>query len=187
MLAANGPGPKLAARAAEVLKEHFELDGLVSIGFCGALAPELKPCDVLVATSLVAAAHAVSVPRSHSCQRPPATLLSTDQVAATAESKRTLHTQTQADAVEMEAAGLAPLAAGWHIPFYAVKAVTDTAAESFPLDFNRLRDAQGRFSRGKIIAAALHKPVAFPALMKLNRRCKHAAEALGDFIADARF
>ena len=36
--------------------------------------------------------------------------------------------------------------------------VTDTADESLPLDFNRMRDADGRFSRAKIVAAALRRP-----------------------------
>jgi len=88
----------------------------------------------------------------------------------------------------MEAAAVAERARQWNIPFYCIRVVTDTAWESFPLDFNRMRDASGRFSRSKIIAAACRKPVAvFPELMKLDRRCKDAAEALGDFIAGCRF
>ena len=75
-----------------------------------------------------------------------------------------------------------------NLPFYAVRVVTDTYAESFPLDFNTVRTATGRFSRTRILAAALRKPVAvLPELMKLNQRTKRAAQALGDFLADARF
>jgi len=187
VLAANGPGPKLAARAAEVIKEHQELEGLVSIGFCGALSPALRACDVFVADELHDVAHAPSVARSQSCQRTTGKLLSIDRVATTAEEKRTLFEQTHAGAIEMEAAGLAAKAHQWKIPFYAVKIVTDTASETFPLDFNRLRNPEGRFSRAKIMAAALRRPSAFPALLKLNRRCNLAAQTLGDFLADARF
>ena len=122
-------------------------------------------------------AHALSVPRSHSCERPPSKLLSIDRVATTSESKRAFHTQTGADAIEMEAAGLLKKAVEWQIPMYAIKAVTDTSSETFPLDFNRLRDRQGRFSRGKIVAAAVRHPAAFPALSHLNRRCNLASQA----------
>jgi adenosylhomocysteine nucleosidase len=184
VLAANGPGPKLAARAAEVIKEHQELEGLVSIGFCGALSPALSACDVFVADELHDVALALSVPR---CECQPGKMLSIDRVATTAEEKRTLFEQTHAGAIEMEAAGLAAKAKQWNIPYYAVKVVTDTAAETFPLDFNRLRDREGRFSRAKIMAAALSRPSVFPALLNLNRRCKLAAQTLGDFLADARF
>lgn len=184
ILAANGPGPKLAARAAEVIKEHYDLEGLVSIGFCGALNPALSACDIFVANELHDVAQALSVPRS---ERRPGKLLSIDRVATTAQEKRTLFGQTHADAIEMEAAGLAAKAHQWNIPFYAVKVVTDTASETFALDFNRLRDAEGRFSRSKILAAALRRPSAFPALLNLNRRCNQASQALGDFLAGTRF
>ena len=193
-MAANGPGPNLAASAAKAIKERHELEGLASIGFCGALSPGLHAGDVLLAASLLNGnvgqadvAYALSVPRSHSCERQPVTLLSIDQVAHTADSKHNLHLQTQADAIEMEASGLAPLARQWQIPFYAIKVVTDTVSESFPLDFNHLRTPEGRFSRSKIIAAALRRPSAIPALINLNRRCTQAATILGDFLADASF
>lgn len=191
VLAANGPGPKLAAKAAETIKEHDDLEGLVSIGFCGALNPALKPCDIVVAASLLAgeqdASHALSVPRSHSSERQAAKLLSIDHVASTAEEKRSLLGQTHADAIEMEAAALAAKAQQWNIPCYAIKVVTDTSSETFPLDFNRLRDQEGRFSRSKILADALRHPSAFPALLNLNRRCNLAARTLGDFLAGTRF
>lgn len=184
ILAANGPGPKLAARAAEVIKEHRELEGLVSIGFCGALNPALNACDIFVANQLHGLPQVLSIPR---CEREPGKLLSIDRVAATAEEKRTLFDQTHAAAIEMEAAALATKAHLWNIPFYAIKVVTDTASETFPLDFNRLRDPEGRFSRPKILAAALRRPSAFPALLNLNQRCKQASQALGDFLAGTRF
>ena len=100
VLAANGPGPKLAARAAGVVKEYCELEGLVSIGFCGALDPQLQLGDIFVATSLVNVAHALSVPRSHSCERL-GRLLSIDQVATSAEAKQSFYNQTHAAAIEM--------------------------------------------------------------------------------------
>ena len=75
----------------------------------------------------------------------------------------------------------------YNLPFYCIRVVTDASTESFPLDFNLLRDANGRFSRTKILAAAFRRPTAFPALIKLNNRCKGAAQALGDFIVDTQF
>ena len=189
VLAANGPGPKLAARAAEVVKEHYVLEGMISMGFCGGLSFNLKPCDIFVGIGIAGLVHALSVPRSHSCERThTGTLLSIDRVATTAQEKRELREKTQADAIDMEAGALAAQAAGWNIPCYVIKVVTDTASESFPLDFNRLRDPEGRFNRDKIIAAALSRPASrLPALLHLNKRSKLASEALGDFIASTRF
>ena len=90
--------------------------------------------------------------------------------------------------MEMEAAAVGARAKQYNIPFYAVRVVTDACDEDFPLDFNRMRCDDGRFSRTRILAAALRRPrVVFPELMKLNKRTKRAAQALGDFLADARF
>jgi adenosylhomocysteine nucleosidase len=190
VMAANGPGQKLAGQAADAIQEHCNLEGLVSIGFCGALNPSLQPCDIVLAGTIVAeagVARAVSMPRSHSCERDPVKLWSSDHVASTAQEKSSLHVRHSADAIDMEAAALAVRAEKWQIPFYAIKVVTDTASESFPLDFNRLRTPEGRFSYSKIIAATLIRPRAIPALIHLNRRCTQASQILGDFLADASF
>jgi adenosylhomocysteine nucleosidase len=211
VLVANGPGPKLAGLATEIARKHQELKGLVSIGFCGALSPALEPCDIFVAKEVMGVAHALSVPRwpgassravliagtrppvldarrQHSCERVKSgKLLSVDRVVSTAAEKADLR-QTGADAVEMEAAAVALKAAESNIPFYCIRVVTDTSAETFPLDFNRMRDADGRFSRTRIMAAALRRPGSvLPELLKLNKRCKDASQALGDFLVDASF
>lgn len=188
VVVANGPGPALAGRATEIVRKHQELNGLVSTGFCGALNPALKPCDIFVATEVVGVVHALSVPRSHSCERAKSgKLLSIDRVVSTAAEKADLR-QTGADAVEMEAAAVGLKAAEWNVPFYCIRVVTDTAAETFPLDFNGVRDAAGHFSRIRIMAAALRRPGSvLPELLKLNKRCKDASRALGDFLVDASF
>ena len=63
--------------------------------------------------------------------------------------------RTSADAVEMEACAVADRAKQCDVPFYAVRVVTDTFGENFPLDFNTTRTEDGRFSRAKILYAAL--------------------------------
>ena len=184
ILVANGPGPKLAGEAADTVKENESMDGLISTGFCGGLAPTLAACDIFVATEVAGVAAALTP----SSSRPFKTgkLLSIDRVVSTSAEKSAL--ASKAGAVEMEAAAVATRAIRWHIPFYAVRVVTDTFEESFPLDFNQMRGADGRFSRAKIVGAALRKPEkVIPELMKLNQRTKRAAQALGDFLADARF
>jgi len=187
-MVANGPGPKLAGRAVDVAKEYLGMgmDGLVSVGFCGGLDPALQVCDIFVAGEVVGfAAPAIPVftARRHRTGR----LLSVDRVVTSAAERRGLHA-AGADAVEMEVAAIAERASQWGVSFYAVRVVTDTAEESFRLDFNSVRDAAGRLSRARILAAAARRPAALlPELMKLNKRSKSAAKALGDFLADARF
>jgi len=114
-------------------------------------------------------------------------LISQDRVACSVEEKRALH-QTGAAAVEMEAAAVQQVARDAGLPFYCVRVVSDTASETLALDFNRMRDEVGRFSRSRIVVAALRNPLQlFPQLMRLDRNCKSASNALGDFLAHCRF
>lgn len=185
--AANGPGPGLAGRAADAAKEYLGMgmDGLVSVGFCGALNPAFRVGAIFVAAEVLGVGPVLAPASARPYQS--GRLLSVDRVVSTASERAELHSHG-ADAVEMEASAVGTRAAQWKIPFYAVRVVTDTADENFPLDFNRVRDAQGRFSRAKILAAAALRPATLlPELWKLNRRSKCAAKALGDFLADARF
>jgi len=185
VMVANGPGPGLAGKAVDVVKEHERLDGLISTGFCGGLQPALAPLDVFIATEILGFGPGLLPVSSRPFKT--GTLLSIDRVASTVAEKAELG-KAGACGVEMEAAAVAKRARAWNVPFYAVRVVTDTCEEDFPLDFNRMRYANGRFSRPRILAAALRRPgTVLPELIKLNKRTKRAAQALGDFLADARF
>jgi nucleoside phosphorylase len=184
-LVANGPGPGLAAAAAEEAKKRLDkVDGFVSTGYCGALHNELRPLAIVVATEVNGNAAKQPAVELDFAGGP---LLSQDRVACTAEEKSLLR-ETGAIAVEMEAAGVERVAREAGVPFYCVRVVTDAASEVLPLDFNRMRDAVGRFSRARILAAAARRPArVLPELMKLQRTSKGASLALGDFIANCRF
>ncbi|MDP8981765.1 MAG: hypothetical protein M3O35_14380 [Acidobacteriota bacterium] len=185
VLMANGPGPRLAGIAAAAARASQPLDALVSFGFCGALDPALGPGEIFVATEVLDAGPALLPRTTREYQSGP--LVSIDHVAVSAAEKAEL-AATGAMAVDMEAGAVAAQACEWAVPFYCIRAVTDTADETLPLDFNRMRDKEGRFSRAKIVAAALRRPgVLVPELRKLDRRCRQASEALGDFVDNCRF
>jgi adenosylhomocysteine nucleosidase len=179
LLVANGPGVNLVERA---LNNKVEVDGLVSTGFCGALDPSLRIGDIVLGGASV----------SRRAGQGPATvradLVTLDRVAVTAAEKGYLRAKTGAAAVDMEAAAVGRRASEWGVPFYCIRAVSDTALEDLPLDFNRYRDGAGRFNRSRIALAALARPFrTVPGLLRLDRNCKLAAEALGEFLVDCRF
>ena len=108
------------------------------------------------------------------------------RVAVTPEEKNHLRA-AGGSVVEMEAAAVAAVAQRAGVPFYCIRAVSDGAGEALGLDFNEFRDARGRFSRFRIAMAAVRRPSVIPALIRLDRNCRRAAENSGAFLADCRF
>src|SRR5215469_4576387 len=53
-LRANGAGANRAAAAVESAVREFQPDAVISTGFCGALAPEMRAGDIVVATEVQA-------------------------------------------------------------------------------------------------------------------------------------
>jgi adenosylhomocysteine nucleosidase len=187
---ANGPGPALVRQAAETALDNVSPDVVVSIGFCGGLNPDLRPGDIFVAERLrcaePAAEYAVKTPATDR-DAFHGTLLSVDRVVATSEEKNSLWAEG-CDAVEMEAAGVAAVAAERRLPFYCIRVVSDTSEESFVADLNWARGRDGRFRSLKIVASALKRPArGLPELLRLGRRTRKAAPALGAFLAECDF
>jgi adenosylhomocysteine nucleosidase len=188
LLAANGVGARRAASAVDAASAIFSADAIVSLGFCGALAPDLGVADIVVATGIAAAdgrfaAQPPAVAPAHRA----GTVCSLDHVARTAEEKRGLHA-TGSIAAEMEAAGVAARAEALGRPFYCVKTVTDLAGESMANDFNSALRSDGHFDTMEILRSSLRHPsVRLPELFRLRKRCLRATKVLGDFVADCRF
>ena len=196
LLAANGAGPKLAADVVEIAiragmvaeLSSSRLEAVISTGFCGALDPDLRLSQIVVANEIftpqagerfecakmTAPAEFVSGP-----------VLSQNRVANDAGEKKELF-RTGAIAVDMEAAGVAARTKRAGLPFCCIKVVTDTANESFDLDLNNMRSPEGRIVRGKIIVHALSHPKLVPALLRLKRRAGDAARNLGEFLVGSR-
>lgn len=172
-LVANGPGPRLVDRA---LERKHNVDRILSIGFCGALDPALRIGDIVVSGE---------VPKTLGASFVQGGVVSVDRVAYTAREKCDLRAATGAAVVEMESAAVAQKAREWDVPFGCVRVVSDLAGDDLPLDFNRYRDADGRFERTRIALAALGRPfTVLPRLVRMDRDCRRAAERLGEFLAN---
>ena len=173
---ANGPGEALVITG---LREKKDVDGMISTGLCGALDPALRLGDVVVSGNARIEARAQFVRGA---------VHTIDHVAVTSAEKRTLRNQTGAIAVDMESAAVEGKAAEWNVPYLCIRAVSDRAGDTLPLDFNRYRNARGDFSRTRIALAAITRPfTVMPQLVEFDRNCRRAVDALGDFLADCRF
>lgn len=171
---ANGPGPRLAGAA---VRGGF--DAVLSAGICGALDPDLRVGDIVVANAVnEIPVQVVSGPEP----RLVANIASIDRVVGTVEEKKDLF-RSGAVAIEMEAAGVLQRAQELGMPCFCVKAVSDVADEAFALDLNAARNQSGRFSVARILGQALRHPVTVgPELLRLRRNSARAAKALGEFL-----
>ena len=188
LLVANGVGSPRAAAAVDAALENDRPGAVASIGFCGALEPELGLGEVVVATEVAGdngrfAALPLTGPFPHHW----GVVCTIDHIAQSAAEKGRLRA-SGASAVEMEAAAVAGRAARHALPFYCVKAVTDLAGENLANDLNGALRSDGHFDTIRILGSLLRYPLArVPELVRLRKRSVRAAHVLGDFFADCRF
>lgn len=196
LLLAGGMGARRAGAAAEALLHAWPPDLLVIAGVAGALSPSLQVGDVVAADAVDAEGEILIPPvvpkPAKSALSAVGTLLSIDRVLITAEEKRKAHASNPLTltpspprlAVEMETAAAARVAQARGVPWAAVRAISDAASESLPLDFNRLRGADGGLPIARVALAALARPRCIPGLLRLGRNTSLAAEALARYLAD---
>jgi adenosylhomocysteine nucleosidase len=197
LLAANGAGPKLATRAVEIAIRAITsaelsssaLEAVVSTGFCGALDPALREFQIVLAGQVLDWTNKERydcVQITDGAAAVPGLLVSQDRIAIDAEEKHRLRDGSGAVAVEMEAAGVATRVKRAGLPFCCIKVVLDRADESFAIDWNRMRNKEGRIARGKIMIHAVTRPTLIPELFRLKRRSEEAARVLGEFLVSCR-
>jgi len=108
----------------------------------------------------------------------PATFFCAKRVAITANEKSELRSRTKADAVEMESGVIRRIAQECGIPSATIRVISDAANEDLPLDFNSLMTPQSEIDLSKLILSLLLKPWKIPALLRLQKKTRNAAENL---------
>jgi hopanoid-associated phosphorylase len=115
------------------------LQGVLSFGVAGALAPQLRPGDILLPHAVHADATfyrchagwtsrlAQALPHAHS-----GGLFGADEPIMTPEHKRRLHRHYGAWAVDMESHGAARFASTYGLPFAALRAIADPQRRAVP-------------------------------------------------------
>jgi len=110
-------------------------------------------------------------------------LVTAPRVVAAASEKRRLGEQTGALAVDMESAAVAQCAAAAGVPMVALRAITDSADENLPLDFELCFDPDGQFHPTRLIGLLARRPLAVGGFMRLGRHSARAGQALASFLA----
>jgi adenosylhomocysteine nucleosidase len=178
----SGIGAAAAARTAGTIVEGGSPEAIVSAGFCGGLAEDLRVGDLVAADEVLDERTGDRFPADPrllaAAPGRRGVIVSAERIARTPADRARL----DGFAVDMESAALARAAAAAGVPFLALRAVTDERRHRLP-DFDKVMDAAGRLTPGAgMIHFVLH-PRELPALMRLGPAARRASEALREGMA----
>ncbi|HEY3779066.1 MAG TPA: hypothetical protein VGL35_13520 [Rhizomicrobium sp.] len=158
---------------------------VLSIGICGALSPDLRVGDAIIASEIVDAEGSHPTHRAWSrtlaSRLPHATvapLAGTDEISVDPESKARLRARTRASAVDMESHIAARVARHHGLPFAALRIVSDAAHRTIPLAAQVAMRPCGGINVGAVLRSIRRAPAQVPALLRTAWESEQAFAAL---------
>jgi adenosylhomocysteine nucleosidase len=174
----TGIGRKNAESAVAASLVGSQPQIVLTCGFAGGLDPRLAIGDVVFTTdnaNLRAKLNEAGARR--------ATFHCATRVAVTVAEKAELRRTTGAEAVEMESEAIQAICRERGIPCATVRAISDTANDDLPVDFNQLAKPDLNLSYSKLASALARSPGKIPALLRLQKNCHLAGERLAAVLA----
>ena len=183
----TGMGATNAQRAAEAIISK-EYSFCIAAGFAGALNSSVKVGDVVAAMKV----RPCGSGRAAVCSRnlvwaakadgaiEIATLLTADHVVRTAEEKTSL--APFADAVDMESYSIVAVAHTKKLPAVAIRVISDSFNRDLPVQIDTMVDEEGRVRVRGVVRYVTRHPLSLPALVRLGRDSRTAADALAHFL-----
>jgi adenosylhomocysteine nucleosidase len=200
MLVITGMGRERAERAAQMVLQSNRVKLLVSLGFAGALNPELAGGDIILCSGIYCQNGNGNKMASHipgtdngihnllcrALESEPVNfrtgeIVSVMQPMQTAEERAALRQEFNAEIVDMESYWIASIAAQRQVPFLALRAVSDTVDDSFP-PIEQIVDIEGNLLPGKAALHFLSHPWHLIMLSGLYRNSVKAAKNLNEVI-----
>jgi adenosylhomocysteine nucleosidase len=175
-----GTGSEAARRATEAAIALYQPALVQSVGFAGALESGMRVGDIFVPGLLIDARDGSRTKIAEGNGT-----LVTFMSVADASQKGRLARAYAAQAVDMEAAGVAAAAHAHGIAFRAVKVISDRMNFEMP-DMSHFIDAQGRIRTISLAAYAALRPWLWPRIATLAHNSRKAAAALERYLRDHR-
>jgi hopanoid-associated phosphorylase len=155
--------------------ERLPFAGVLSFGLAGALAPDLKPGDVILATHITAGDghhdatldwHEAIASKLEGMVRLHRGLIAgVDRVLSKSADKAALHALSGALAVDMESHIAAAFARQHNLLFAVLRAISDPPTRSLPDLASDALTPDGNVALGKVIGGLLRQPGQLPALV----------------------
>ena len=159
--------------------------GVISIGIAGALSPQLRPGDPIVAAAVLARGKRFAADAEWSArlaaQLPGAMLApiaGTDALIATAAEKARLFEATGAYATDMESHIAAEIAESRGLPFAGLRIVADAATSDLPACASIALTPEGKVNLTAVLGSIAKRPGQIPQILRMARESKAAFAAL---------
>jgi hopanoid-associated phosphorylase len=159
--------------------------GVISIGIAGALAPQLRPGDVVVAAAVVARGEYLAGDSKWSARliaHLPGAVLApisgTNALVATAAEKARLFDATGAYATDMESHIAAEIAQSRGLPFAGLRIVADAATSDLPACASVALTPDGKVNLPAVLGSVVKRPGQIPQIMRMARESNAAFAAL---------
>jgi hypothetical protein len=147
---------------------------ILSCGIAGALAPSLRPGDVVIdGNVLLVERLGQALPHAHR-----GGIVGSDAIAASAAEKRILHERTGAIAVDMESHVAARVAVRKGVPFAALRVISECADDDLPPAALVGMRPDGGMALGAVLASLARNPRQLPALIRTGRQADQAFRSL---------
>lgn len=174
-----GMGADAARRAFVEAESDGPLDLVLSVGWAGALGPELRSGDAYAVSVVIDAQTGEQFQLTEGKRK--LRLVTTTRVADGDEKIRLRSTYRGAVMVDMEAATIVRLARMRGLAVCCIKAISDGVEEQIP-DFNPFIDESGQMRMLPFVLHVMGRPRYWGPLIRLGRTSSKAAESLASAI-----
>lgn len=193
----TGVGAQAAAQAMDLMMRMADkdlyFDVVLSSGLAGALCDTLNVGDIVAPKELLAEMQhadlssdritvdgelrqlALQMGAKHAnC------LFTTDQILVKASQKKSCASRAQS--VDMESFEVVKEATAWGARSVVIRAISDSATEDLPINFNLTLSNKREVSIAKVFLQLLKSPFALPALIRFGQQSRRSGELLAAFL-----
>jgi len=183
----TGTGATRARKGTLALIDGHAPQWVLSVGFSGAMIPELQAGDMVVANEIVdAGGNCLSLDLKMGENRDAGyyvgRLLTADRIVRTVKEKEDLHQQTGAIAVDLESLAVAQACRDSGTKFMAVRVISDDMSEDLPPEILSILGGTGTIRWGATLGAIWNRPGSVTDMWKLREKANLAAERLAGYL-----
>ncbi len=183
----SGMGFLNARKATSALIDAHTPDWVLSVGFSGAMLPEMKMGDLVMANSIVDThGNELTVDVKMADDRQNGLyvgrLLNTDEIVRTVEEKKQLAEKFGAIAVDMESLAVAQICRDTGTRFLAVRVISDDLSANLPPEVMSVIGSTGAVRVGSALGSLFKRPSSIKDMWRLRESAHHAAKRLASFL-----